>query len=181
LIPPITAQQWSALPNSLLRAGLLLVYVPVPDLARAGSSLDTPDAGDAVEFLNRPYGVKFLATNGTETKVRYLLNRLWTDLLDDAAITLRWVIAGGVLSALLAVFIRPSIVLHPLFLIPLALMMAGVARAFLIALVDISSFPAVYHDRMFPADPLVAMSAILFFRLFASVVRSYGSARLSFF
>jgi hypothetical protein len=61
--------------------------------------------------------------------------------------------------------------LNYLFLIPMAMITAGLTRAFIHALVHVSSFPAVFHDRMSPANPLVLIASTLLLYLLWSRVR----------
>jgi hypothetical protein len=79
-------------------------------------------------------------------------------------------IALGILSLVLALSFWPRRATRSgIFIIIMALTVAVLSRCFLIALIHISAFPALFHDRMLPAEPLAISSAILSICLFSTL------------
>jgi hypothetical protein len=171
LVPAIPATQWQRLPRTLLKTiGLLLNLPPPkpPDLQP--SDLSSPDAAEALEFLNRPYHVLMGEDNPPQTKSKLLVRAASLQFLDISIKIHRPLVGVGVLSLLLAVGLWPRRVMgNGIFIIIMALTVAVLTRCLLLALIEISSFRAVFHDRMLPAEPLAIASALLSIYLFITL------------
>ena len=81
--------------------------------------------------------------------------------------------AAGIFSLLLAVGFWPRRLMRYLILIIVAALVVAVLRrrSFLLALIHISSFPAIFHVRMLPTEPLAICAALLAIYLFISLAR----------
>jgi hypothetical protein len=179
LVPAIPATQWTRLPKTLLKTiGLLLNLPPPKPPDRRASDLSSPDAAQALEFLNRPYHVLTGEDDPPQRKSKLLMRAVLLQLLEISAKVNGTVIALGILSLLLAVGIWPGkAIKNGIFIILMALTIAVLTRCLLLALIEISSFPAVFHDRMLPAEPLAIASALLSIYLFATLACGARSRR----
>jgi hypothetical protein len=171
LIPAIPTSQWEKLPGAFLKAvSLPLFWLPPPIPPVGVSDLASPDAPEALEFLNRPYHV--LADPDAPPQTKALIRAASLQVLQAAVKIYALVTAAGILSFLLAVGFWPrSLMRDPIFIIVAALIIAVLARSFLLALIHISSFPAIFHVRMLPTEPLAICAALLAIYLFISLAR----------
>jgi hypothetical protein len=172
LIPAITGSQWRLFPDAVLRGAWLLAYDPPPTFRRVGSALDSPDSADAVEFLNRPYGVKLMGSSGNETRSRDWIRTIWIKLLEAATVLGRYVVIGGLVAAGVAALVQPVIIFSPLFLIPVAMTAAAAFRVLGLALIDITSFPVINYSYLAPVSPLLNVAGVLFIYLLGRILRS---------
>ena len=137
------------------------------------------DAAEALEFLNRPYHVLEGEENPPQTKSKLLVKAASLALLRISTKIDSTLIALGILSLLLALGFWPRRAMGSgIFIIIVALTVAVLSRCFLIALIDISAFPAVFHDRMLPAEPLAISSAVLSIYLFSTLAWGARSPRI---
>ena len=180
LVPAIPATQWQKLPKTLLKAiGLLLNLPPPKPPDVRPSDLSSPDAAEALEFLNRPYHVLMGENNPPQTKSKLLVRAASLQLLAISTKIDSTVIALGILSLLLAVGFWPRRAMgNGIFIIIVALTIAVLTRCLLLALIEISSFPAVFHARMMPAEPLAIASALLSIYLFITLAWGARSRRI---
>ena len=171
LVPAIPATQWTKLPNTLLKTvGLLLNFPPPKPPDIRPSDLTSRDGAEALEFLNRPYHVLEGEENPPQTKSKLLVKDASLALLRIATKIDSILIALGILSLLLALVFWPRRAMGSgIFIIIVALTVAVLSRCFLIALIHISAFPAIFHDRMLPAEPLAISSAVLSIYLFSTL------------
>ena len=143
------------------------------------SDLSSPDAAEALEFLNRPYHVLMGEDNPPQTKSKLLVRAASLQLLEISIKIDRTVITLGILSLLLAVGFWPRRAMgNGIFIIIVALTIAVLTRCLLLALIEISSFPAVFHGRMMPAEPLAIASAVLSIYLFITLAWVARSQRI---
>jgi hypothetical protein len=172
LIPAIPTSQWEKLPGAFLKAVSLPMFwlsPPIPPIPPV-SDLASPDAPEALEFLNRPYYV--LADPDAPPQTKALIRAALLQVLQAAVKIYALVTAAGILSFLLAVGFWPRrLIRDPIFIIVAALIIAVLARSFLLALIHISSFPAIFHVRMLPTEPLAICAALLAIYLFISLAR----------
>ena len=178
LVPPIPLTQWKQLPAEFLKAVKLVFYAPPPPLPDAiASDLNAPDGVDAIEFLNRPY--HFVGPVFAEAKAKSLLRSTARFVLAKSfAIYQAATILG--LAALIIAFLISwrATITSDVFLIVVALIVAAIMRGFLLASIEISSFPVVYPTRMVPAMPLAIVCALLSIQLLVSSIRNkyFGTA-----
>ena len=180
LVPAIPATQWHRLPKTLLKAVGLLFNLPPPNPPDVQpSDLSSPDAAEALEFLNRPYHVLMGEDNPPQTKSKLLARAASLQLLEISIKIDRTVIALGILSLLLAVGFWPRRAMgNGIFIIIVALTIAVLTRCLLLALIEISSFPAVFHGRLMPAEPLAIASAVFSIYLFITLAWGARSPRI---
>lgn len=161
LIPYVTKDQWRLYPSTFVRALMLLVYRPPSNPEVVKDSLTTPDSADAVEFLNRPNDAWLPELHGRETKSGVWLAKCWMRIIYYANHVYGLIIGGSVIVVILCLTLVPGAMKDSLLLTAVSMLAAGVLRAAFLALIDISSFPAAYHPNMAPANPIVAMGAVL--------------------
>ncbi|TAL01792.1 MAG: hypothetical protein EPO08_08855 [Rhodospirillaceae bacterium] len=172
LIPPITPAQWQLLPATLGRAALLVAYEPPPSFDRQPSYLKTGDSADAVAFLNRPFAMTEASSMPHETANRERIRSAWVGMLGLAASIDRLLLVAGLASLMLTVILARRLLTGTAGIVTLALFAAVGTRIVLLSLVEISSFPAVLYERMFPAAPLVLAAAILSIYMLCAIKRS---------
>jgi hypothetical protein len=171
-LPPIVsgvpAAEWHRLPKALLKSFGLLLYLPPPAPPdQQPSDLSFPGAAEALEFLNRPYHQSTGEYSLAPTKAKLLIRHAWLQLLNTGSKIDTMVITLGILSLLLAVGLWPGrAVGSGIFIIIVASAVAVLTRCLLLAVIEISSFPAVFHVRMLPAEPLAILGALLSIYLF---------------
>ena len=177
LLPAIPSSQWEKLPGAFLKAvSLPLFWPPRSPIPRRlpVSDLASPDGPEALEFLNRPYHV--LADTDAPPQTKALIRAASLQVLQAAVKIYALVTAAGILAFLVAVGFWPRRLMRdPIFIIVAALIVAVLARSFLLALIHISSFPAIYHERTLPAAPLAICAALC-----PSVCSSLSPGRLGF-
>jgi hypothetical protein len=118
--------------------------------------------------------------NPPQTKSKLLVKAASLALLRISTKIDSTLIALGILSLLLALGFWPRRAMGSgILIIIMALMVAVLSRCFLIALIDISAFPAVFHDRMLPAEPLAISSAILSIYLFCTLALRRKPVKIS--
>jgi hypothetical protein len=171
LIPAIPTSQWEKLPGAFLKAVSLPLFwlpPPIPPIPPV-SDLASPDGLEALEFLNRPYHIADL---DAPPQTKALIRAASLQVLQAAVKIYALVTAAGILAFLLAVGFWPRRLMRdPRFIIVVALIVAVLARSFLLALIHISSFPAIFHVRMLPTEPLAICAALLAIYLFISLAR----------
>jgi hypothetical protein len=113
-----------------------------------------------------------LADANNQAQTKALIRAASLQVLQAAVKIYALVTAAGIFSFLLAVGFWPRRLMRdPIFIIVAALIIAVLARSFLLALIHISSFPAIFHVRMLPAEPLAVCAALLAIYLFISLAR----------
>jgi len=177
LMAAVPATQWEKLPKTLLKTAGLILNIPPPKPPDVRpSDVRSPDMAEALEFLNRPYLVG--EGDPPETTSRLLMRTASLLVLKISTNIDRMVIVLGILSLVLAMGIWPrKAIARGVFLIIAALTIALLTRCVLLALIEISSFPAVFHDRLLPAEPLAIASAFLSIYLFATLACGARSRR----
>lgn len=171
LVPPIPAAQLRTLPDALARAALLLFYIPGPGFGDKPSSLEAPDAAAAVAFLNRPFGFAPDAGDQPPSRLRALLRSAWYALLRGMVWIDRLLLGFGIGALAVLAVVFPRDLMRPAAVLVAALWAAVLSRIALLALVDISSFPSIFHVRMSPADPLALAAAAVTLHILAAAVR----------
>jgi hypothetical protein len=173
LVPAISDNQWRKLPETFLRGILLAFYVPPPtpfDIQE--SDLNTPDSAAALAFLNQPYHWVAGKSYPPETSFRRSIRATTMIVLQTATKIYQTMTVLGLVSLITALVFWPRKTLaNPTLMIIIALYAAVLVRAFLLALIEISSFPAVFNGRMVPAMPLAIVAALLSVHLIAISTR----------
>ena len=168
-LPSMTPEQWRAVPSGVWKGLQLLIYIPDPDFARPASSLDAPDALQSLNFLNVNYGsIKLSDQPLPPTLVKQWINSFSLRLFAHLTIWYRFVILGGMAAFLLLVVTAPSSLRTPSALFTSALFLAALVRVVILALIESSSFGALYYSRVAPAAPLMVAASILSFYLLRS-------------
>jgi len=159
LVPPIPASQWAIFPSNLLRGLLLLAYIPTPQFVQGQSDLEAPDGAAAVEFLNRPLQY---TDPSAEPRSRIWLRSAWLFVVQASIPIIRLIIAIGGISLLFSVLIRRRALLSdPAFWGLTALLSLSATQIFVLALVHVSSFPTLWHERTVIAEPFLVSAAVL--------------------
>ena len=173
LLPSMTREQWQRLPTAFLTALQLILYFAPPELQIGPSDLNAPDGAQALQFLNRPYHFEAVAEEALQTRAKLVLQSFAASMIRVSARAYESIMLIGCFSFLGAIFLAPRVTLRSAALpLIMALGVAVLARCAILALVDVSSFPGVYHERLLPAEPLAIACASLAMHLLFQAVRT---------
>jgi hypothetical protein len=164
LIPPISVNSWSELPL-ILKQGLgLLYYTSRPWLGwKPESNLQSPDGPAAYAFLNRP---PLDSEPLSDTKSRSSLRSVWLWLVAGSFPFLQGVIVLGSVAFVASIPLwRSKLIREGLAWVLVTFFFVIAIEIFVLALVHISSFPAMYHQRTVIAESFVLLAALISCRM----------------
>ncbi len=187
-MPPTTAAQWATLPDHLRRALSMLLWqgigegqteshVASPRVLGMWEFLGGPRVPDAADTLgDRADGALAGIPREAEARMAYRWIKHWIGL--GYAAVLPWLAAAGLLAFGWATVgpLRQRR-LSPLLVLAAAAWCLAASRWLLLALVDMSSFPAIHVHYMQPAYPMLVLAAVVSIALVAPGTATVAACR----
>lgn len=166
LLPPMTAAQWKTMPSRLGKLASMLTWQGIGD-GQTESYVDPPTLRAMWLFVGRPMlpdPADMLEDAGIPRSAEASMALRWTKYRIGQAygLVLPWLAAAGLLAfawATLGALRRRR--LDPLLPLAAAAWSLVAGRGLLMALVDMTSFPAIHVHYLQPAFPLLLMAAII--------------------
>ena len=177
LIPPITKVQMALIPEKIWRGIRMTLYFGARKNFNFEPSGVKPKLIDAVSLLNQPLMVdedgKVIASEATIARLT-----LWQWLRQSLVAIYKPVIFFGYICFVFTLFFIRTSWQHAVFPIMLASYTGAATMILILVIVDISSFPAVYHSRFPIIHLLSTIASILSIYIAAHIARLSASRYL---
>jgi hypothetical protein len=172
LIPPMTDEQLQKMPERFWHGLRMTLYYRAPKTFKHPPSGSGWKLQEAIALLNRPLMTDEVGNIPASRQTKHRLD-LWQRIESSMVHVFKPLITLGCLSFLVTlVFIRRCWQ-SPIFSIVLFSFGGAVTMLFILVIVDISSFPAVYYQRFPVIHLLVTIACILSIYLVLEIMTDY--------